>query len=269
MRAFHSFWSLDQKSIFLINQAYVVLLKTKEDAKEVKDCCPISLVHSFNKLLAKLLARRIASHLHEMVKPNWSTFIKGRSIHDKFMVVQSTTNLLHVRKRPGMHLKIDIAKAFDSVGWAFLIDLLNHYDYSQRWTDWLSVLLSIASTCVLLNGHPGRRICHAHGLRQGDPLSPLLFVLSMEALNTLFRVAEASNFLTPLRIPLMWYIMSLYIDDMVVFISPVAQDIEMVKSILQCFVDASSLHTNLSKCHATPIQYSEQQIELMHSHFPC
>jgi hypothetical protein len=63
--------------------------------------------------------------------------------------------------------------------------------------------------------------------------------------------------------------MSLYVDDMVVFISPVAQDIEMVKAILQCFVYASSLLTNLSKCQATPIQYSEQQTELMHSHFPC
>ena len=68
--------------------------------------------------------------------------------------------------------------------------------FSHRWIDWISLLLSSASTKIILNGMPGRRICHARGLRQGDPLSPLLFVLVMEALNAMFKAADRGELLT-------------------------------------------------------------------------
>jgi hypothetical protein len=82
-------------------------------------------------------------------------------------------------------LKLDIAKAFDSVAWNFMLEVLEYMGFGQRWRDWISCILSSASTKIILNGRPGRRICHARGLRQGDPLSPMLFVLVMEVPNLL------------------------------------------------------------------------------------
>jgi hypothetical protein len=87
-------------------------------------------------------------------------------------------------------LKFDIARAFDSVAWPFFLEILHLVGFSQRWLDWTSVLLSMASTHVSLNGSPTTRICHARGLRQGDTLSPMLFVVVMEVLNVLIRRAD-------------------------------------------------------------------------------
>ena len=97
-----------------------------------------------------------------------------------------------------MLLKIDLARAFDSVAWVFLLDVLRHMGFGLRWRNWISNILSTSSTRILLNGKPGRRICHARGLRQGDPLSPMLFVLVMEVLNRLLCWIECNGFLTPI-----------------------------------------------------------------------
>ena len=105
---------------------------------------------------------------------------------------------LHSKKFPAVLIKIDIFKAFDSVAWPFLLEILQHIGFSRRWTNWVSILLSTASTKVLVNGRPGRRIAHARGLRQGDPISPMLFVIVMEVLNSLIREADRMSTLSPL-----------------------------------------------------------------------
>jgi hypothetical protein len=62
-------------------------------------------------------------------------------------------------------LKIDIAKAFDTISWMFLLEVLHHMGFGRCWRNWISVILGSASTKILLNGQPSRRICHARGLR--------------------------------------------------------------------------------------------------------
>lgn len=89
-----------------------------------------------------------------------------------------------------MLLKIDLVKAFDSVAWPFLLEILEHAGFPLCWRNWMAAMLRTASTKVLVNGRPGERILHARGLRQGDPLSPLLFVLVMEVLNALINEAD-------------------------------------------------------------------------------
>ena len=96
----------------------------------------------------------------------------------------------------------------------------------------MSILLGSASTKVLLNGRPGNRICHARGLRQGDPLSPMLFVLAMEVLGGLIRWAESQSIFSPLRCAAVRSRVSLYADDVVMFIVPKMDDIVAIKTIL-------------------------------------
>ena len=87
MNAFNALWTLDARSFNLLNDALMVLLRKKEEPTGLKDYRPISLMHSFSKLFAKCLARRLAPRLKEIVAPNQSAFIKGRSIHDNFRSV--------------------------------------------------------------------------------------------------------------------------------------------------------------------------------------
>ena len=102
-------------------------------------------------------------------------------------------------RKPSMLLKVDLAKAFDTVSWPFcLLEVLEHLGFPARWRDWISAILSSSTTKVLVNGRPGKRIYHARGLRQGDLLSPLLFVLVMEVLNALLREADRRHQLAPL-----------------------------------------------------------------------
>lgn len=93
---------------------------------------------------------------------------------------------------------MDIAKAFDTVAWPFLLDLLQHIGFPARWTEWMTITLSSACTKIIVNGRPGRRICHARGLRKGDPLFLMLFIIVMDILNTLVAEADRRQLLSPL-----------------------------------------------------------------------
>lgn len=144
------------------NTAYISLLPKMMDAPNVKDFQPISLVHSFAKLLTKVLANRLAGRLHELVTHNQSAFIKGRFIQDNFMLVQQLARFLQ-QKQPSILLKLDISKAFDSVAWSFLLEVLQKLGFSLI-CKIFSGLLSSSSMQV-----PGEVIPHQRGLRQGDP----------------------------------------------------------------------------------------------------
>jgi hypothetical protein len=131
-------------------------------------------------------------------------------------------------------LKIDVAKAFDFVSSVFLLEVLQHMGFELRWRNWIAGILSTLSTKIMLNGCLGRRICHARGLRQGDPLSPMFFVLVMEVLNRLLGWVEQQGFLTPI-VGLRGSRLSLYADDLVVFVVPNERDLLTVKAVLCIF----------------------------------
>jgi hypothetical protein len=97
-----------------------------------------------------------------------------------------------------LFLKLDIHKAFDSVRWEYLLELLQHLGFGQRWRDLLSLLWASTSSRILLNGIAGRPIYHRRGLRQGDPLSPMLFILAMDPLQRILDKATQQGLLSPI-----------------------------------------------------------------------
>jgi len=181
------------------------------------------------------MANRLAGRLQQMVSPIQSAFIKGRFIQDNFMLVQQTARLLHHQKQPRILLKLDISKAFDSVSWPFLLEVLQQLGFGQVWRDIISGLLSSSSTQVLLNGVPGDRIHHRRGLRQGDPLSPMLFILVMDVLGHLITKASSVGLLLPLTSQGLQHRISICADDVALFLRPVAGDINITMDILNLF----------------------------------
>jgi hypothetical protein len=175
---------------------------------------------------------RLAPRLLELIQVNQSAFIKGRTIHDNFFMVQRSTKLLHARQKPSFLFKIDITRAFNSVAWSFLLEILAHLGFLAWWRYWISTLLSLASTKILLNATPGDKICHARGLRQGDPLSHMLFLLVMEVLNSLIAMADSWSLFKPLAIRGIAHRASLYANDLVWFIAPESRDLYMADATL-------------------------------------
>jgi hypothetical protein len=149
----------------------------------------------------------------------------------------------HRTKTLACLFKLYISKAFDTVSWEYLLEMLSHRGFSSRWTDWLAKILSSSSSVVLLKGGPGQPIKHHRGLRQGDPLSPYLFILAMDVLNQIFDIATEDAFLSPLKGRQARLRLSLYADDAVIFTNPKREDVNCIMQIMETFGDATCLST--------------------------
>jgi hypothetical protein len=133
----------------------------------------------------------------------------------------------------------------------------------------MAAILSSASTKVLVNGAPGERIQHVCGLRQGDPLSPMLFLLVMEVLGALFHKAESQSLLSPLGAKSIPHRASFYADDLMLFVAPRELDLQVTQIVLSLFKSASGLGCNTVKCQLAPIRCSEEQVASAIALFPC
>jgi hypothetical protein len=122
-------------------------------------------------------------------------------------------------------------------------------------------LFCTASSRVLLNGVPGEPIFHGKGLRQGDPLSPLLFVLAIDPLQKILELATSHNLLHKLRGRGTIFRASLYADDAAVFMLPFKEDIKNLSAILDSFGDATGLHTNFQKSSVIPINCHDVDLD--------
>jgi hypothetical protein len=172
-------------------------------------------------------------------------------------MVQGTARKLHCLKQPTILLKLDITKAFNTVDWSFLLEVLRKMGFGAQLLACICALLSTASTRVLLNGSPGAQLAYRRGLRQGDPLSPQLFILVMEVLHfALEKATQAGR-------------TSIYADDVVTFLRSRVEDLRAFAVIVDDFGIASGLRTNLSKCSAHRIRCAEEVPTLVDRELGC
>jgi hypothetical protein len=220
MAAIHAFDDGDTRGLERLNNAIIVLLPKRMGASCPADYCPITMVHSFAKLLSKILALRLAPKLDALIDKNQNAFIKKHSIQDNYKYIQRASVLIRKKKIPMILLKLDISKAFDTLSWPFLLDVLRTRGFGGKWCGWITALMSTATSKILLNGHQGPTIKHFRGVQQGDSLSPMLFILAMDVLHRMFAKASADGVLQPLQLHEIKFQCSLYADDVILFIRP-------------------------------------------------
>ncbi|XP_010229472.1 uncharacterized protein LOC104581962 [Brachypodium distachyon] len=251
VEAFAALALLDVRGMQAVNVAFINLLPKKPDAREVRDFRPVSLIHSVAKLFTKVLAARVAPTLPHLVGLPQCAFVKGRCLHDNFMLVQGTARSLHRARIDVVLLKLDITKAFNTVDWAFFLEVLERRGFGPRFRAWICGLLSTATTRVLLNGILGDSIVHRRGLWQGDPLSPMFFILVMDVLHSMLEKAAEVGLL--------------------VLSQPKGSDTDVVGCswVIADFGAASGLCTNFAKSSAHLIQCLEKQRLLIEGLLQC
>ncbi|GKC48064.1 reverse transcriptase domain, reverse transcriptase zinc-binding domain protein, partial [Tanacetum coccineum] len=145
--------------------------------------------------------------------------------------------------------KVDFKKAFDSVNWAFLKDIMCKMGFGVKWCNWIHGCLSSALVSIFVNGSPTNEFFMERGLRQGDPLSPFLFIIMVEALQVLFLEACSKGIYNGIYLCNEGPNISLlqYADDALIFGVWSRRNVKNLVSILSCFEDMSSLKVNLSK----------------------
>jgi hypothetical protein len=247
IEAIMSFFNHRTSKLGLINAANIGLLPKTSDTSSLSEYRPISLINSVTKFITKILANRLAPHMNSLVSNVQNTFIKKRFIHDNFIYAQRVIQLLHKKKRPALFIKLDISKAFDSIGWSFLLEVLENLGFSTKWRDWISAMLGTSTSRVLINVQPSKEIRHARGLQQGDPLSPLLFILAIDPLQRIIEVATNKGILKPILPKAANLCCSLYVDDATIFADPSSLELEHPHKILTFFGDCSGLKINIAK----------------------
>ena len=140
-----------------------------------------------------MLANRLKQILPDIISPTQSAFVPGHLITDNVLVAYETLHTLHGRKKGkkgSMSLKLDISKAYDRVEWNFLQGIMEKLGFPETWVDRVMGCVTTTHFSVLINGTPYGNFSPSGGLRQGDHLSPYLFLLCTEGFTSLLQKVE-------------------------------------------------------------------------------
>lgn len=165
-----------------INTTFISLLPKVEQQNYIGEYRLISLLHGVYKILAKTLAMRLESVLDRLISPYQRVAIKGHSILDEVLVANELADSRLRIKEPGLLYKVDFQKLFDCMSWGCLDYVLSRMGYGLKWRSWIRTYISTARFSVLVNGFSFDLFENFRGLYQGDPLSPMIFVIVVEAL---------------------------------------------------------------------------------------
>ena len=231
-------------SLAELNQTNIVLIPKTNNPTKMCEFRPISLCNVSYKIISKVLANRLKPILNGIISENQSAFVPGRLITDNVLVAFEVMHYLK-NKRDGkdkyMAVKLDMSKTYDRVEWGFLCNIMTTMGFKDRWISLMMNCISTVSYSILINGVSQGCIFPSRGLRQGDPLSPYLFLICAEGLTGLIGEAVRNKNLSGISIsrgyPTITHL--LFADDCVIYCKANGQESRELRNILQQYEDAT------------------------------
>ena len=232
-----------------INHAVIVLIPKSAHADSVGDFRPIACCNVTYKVIAKILASRLAPMLDSFIDKAQSAFIQGRNLAENVQLAQELLRK-YARKRssPRCLIKVDLCKAYDTVNWTFLQQAMEGLGFPQLFIQWIMECISTASYSLIINGDLYGHFKGKRGLRQGDPLSSFLFVICLEYFSRSLNMATADSQFNfhPKCINLKLSHLA-FADDLMLFARGDVPSINIIMNCLKDFEAKSGLQANPSK----------------------
>lgn len=233
-----------------INATSITLIPKVDSPIKVKDFRPIACCNVTYKVISKILVNRLKPLLPLLVSNNQSAFVKGRTIQNNILLLHEIVKNYQRNSGPkSCAIKVDIMKAFDTVNWEYLLGILKSMHFPTRFIKWVELCISTTSFSINLNGSLSGHFNATRGLRQGDPLSPCLFILVVEGLTQLLKKASSHpQFSFHPRCARLGITSLAFADDLFIFAKADTQSVNIIKNTLEVFQNISGLKPNLQKC---------------------
>lgn len=220
------------------------LPKGNKDKTLLKNWRPISLLNVSYKITSACIAKRLKSVLPAIIDEDQTGFLPGRFIGENTRLLYDLLFYTEKQQIPGMLLLIDFEKAFDSVDWSFLLSVLDFFNFGPVIKRWVQVFYKNAESCVVVNGHMSEWFYLGRGCRQGDPLSPYLFLLCAEILAILIR--NDKN-IKGIEVGSKTFLVSQYADDTSLILDGSKASLVNTLKVLKFYASISGLVVNVEK----------------------
>ncbi|XP_026400275.1 uncharacterized protein LOC113296156 [Papaver somniferum] len=245
VKEFESTCKLDWR----INSTNITLIPKCNGAVSLPNFRPISLIGSVYKIISKLLAERMKMVFLSIISEYQGAFVHGRQIQDGILIASELIDTKLRSQETGLICKVDFEKAFDNLNWNCIDITLARFGFGMNWRSWIRWCISTPRFAVLLKGEATDLFKSQKGIRQGDPISPFIFILVAEVLSLMFKKAANDNLITGFKVSQNGTIIShlQFADDLIVFLKDDEEQIQNLKHILTAFELISGLKVNYRK----------------------
>lgn len=232
-----------------MNYGMITLIPKLKEANNIKQYRPICLLNVDYKWSTKVLTMRLAKCANKLISPAQTAFIPGRFISEGIVMLHEVLHHLRVQHKQGVILKLDFEKAYDKVLWSFMMEVLKRKNFPSKWIGWMKQVVEGGRVGIIINGQPSNYFRTYKGLRQGDPLSPLLFKLVGDTLSMMLERAKHSGVIRGLVLDLIEEGLThlQYVDDTILFLNLDDESLCNTKFLLYYFEAMSGLRINYQK----------------------
>jgi exonuclease III len=224
--------------------------KEGKNKRFIKNWRPITLLNISYKIASACIAKRLKQVLPTLINECQRGFLKGRNMNDNTRLLYDTLVYTEKNNIPGMLLLIDFEKAFDSISWTFLQNCLDFLKFGPDIKRWISTLYKDASTCVTVNGQYSQWFPILRGVRQGDPLSPYLYLIGAEILSLMIR---NNNIIKGIKMKERENLLAQFADDTTMYLDGSEESFREAVNILRKFTKISGLKMNVEKTQVVGI----------------